>query len=105
VGYHHGPPLWWSRPILAITAFAIVPEPGNGGHIAAAGLQVGGLPQAITLPGMILAGLASIGMGLVLGPEGPLIAPGGRLALVILGVVVTYLVTLRLPPSLAARAG
>jgi H+/Cl- antiporter ClcA len=85
VGYHHGPPLWWSLPILAvaglITAFAIVRLPGNGGHIPAEGLQVGGgLPQAITLPGIILAGLASIGMGLVLGPEGPLIALGGGLA-------------------------
>ncbi len=85
VGYHHGPPLWWSLPILAIagliTAFAIVRLPGNGGHIPAEGLQVGGgLPQPITLPGIILAGLASIGMGLVLGPEGPLIALGGGLA-------------------------
>jgi H+/Cl- antiporter ClcA len=85
VGYQHGPPLWWSLPILAIagliTAFAIVRLPGNGGHIPAEGLQVGGgLPRAITLPGIILAGLASIGMGLVLGPEGPLIALGGGLA-------------------------
>jgi H+/Cl- antiporter ClcA len=85
VGYHHGAPLWWSLPILAIagliTAFAIVRLPGNGGHIPAEGLQVGGgLPQSITLLGVILAGLASIGMGLVLGPEGPLIALGGGLA-------------------------
>jgi H+/Cl- antiporter ClcA len=85
VGYHHGPPLWWSLPILAIAgliaAFAIVRLPGNGGHIPAEGLQVGGgLPQPITLAGIILAGLASIGLGLVLGPEGPLIALGGGLA-------------------------
>jgi H+/Cl- antiporter ClcA len=85
VGYHSGPPLWWSLPILAIagliTAFAIVRLPGNGGHIAAEGLKVGGaLPQPITLPGVILAGLASIGLGLVIGPEGPLIALGGGLA-------------------------
>lgn len=85
VGYHNGPPLWWSLPILAaaglITALAIVRLPGNGGHIPADGLQVGGgLPQPITLPGIILAGLASIGLGLVLGPEGPLIALGGGLA-------------------------
>jgi H+/Cl- antiporter ClcA len=85
VGYHNGPPSWWPLPILAIagliTAFAIVRLPGNGGHIAAAGLQVsGGLPQTITLPGIVLAGLASIGMGVVLGPEGPLIALGGGLA-------------------------
>lgn len=85
LGYHHGPPLWWSLPILAIagliTAFAIVRLPGNGGHVAAEGLKVGGgVPQPITLPGVVLAGLASIGMGLVIGPEGPLIALGGGLA-------------------------
>jgi H+/Cl- antiporter ClcA len=85
VGYHNGPPLWWSLPILAIagliTAFAIVRLPGNGGHVAAEGLKVGGgLPAPITLPGVILAGLASIGLGLVIGPEGPLIALGGGLA-------------------------
>ena len=32
------------------------------------------------MPGVILAGLATIGFGLVLGPEGPLIALGGGLA-------------------------
>jgi H+/Cl- antiporter ClcA len=85
LGYHNGPPLWWSLPILAIagliTAFAIVRLPGEGGHVAAEGLKVGGGPtQPITLPGIILAGLASIGMGLVIGPEGPLIALGGGLA-------------------------
>jgi H+/Cl- antiporter ClcA len=85
LGYNHGPPLWWSLPILAIagliTAFAIVRLPGNGGHVAAEGLKVGGAPtQPITLPGIVLAGLASIGMGLVIGPEAPLIALGGGLA-------------------------
>jgi hypothetical protein len=34
LGYHHGPPLWWSLPVLAIAglivAFAIVHLPGNG---------------------------------------------------------------------------
>ncbi len=85
LGYSHGPPLWWSLPILAIagliTAFAILRLPGQGGHIAAEGLKVGGgIPQPIALPGIILAGLASIGMGIVIGPEGPLIALGGGLA-------------------------
>src|SRR4030088_471441 len=39
VGYHNGPPLWWSLPILAIagliTAVAIVRLPGAGGHVPA----------------------------------------------------------------------
>jgi H+/Cl- antiporter ClcA len=85
LGYHNGPPIWWSLPILAvaglITAFAIVRLPGNGGHVAAEGLKVGGGPtDPIIVPGVILAGLASIGMGVVIGPEAPLIALGGGLA-------------------------
>ncbi len=85
LGYQHGPPLWWSLPILAvaglITAFAIVRLPGEGGHIPAEGLKVGGGPTLpIELPGIILAGMASIGLGLVIGPEAPLIALGGGLA-------------------------
>lgn len=85
VGYTHGPPLWWSLPILAvaglITAFAIVRLPGSGGHIPAEGLKVGGgTARPIELPGIVLAGLASIGLGIVIGPEAPLIALGAGLA-------------------------
>jgi len=85
LGYSHGAPLWWSLPVLAIAglivAFAIVRMPGEGGHIPAEGLKVGGGPaQPNTLPGIALAGLASIGLGTVVGPEAPLIALGGGLA-------------------------
>ncbi len=85
LGFHNGPPLWWSLPILAIagviTAFAIARLPGEGGHIPAEGLKVGGSPtQPIELPGIMLAGLASIGFGLVIGPEAPLIALGAGIA-------------------------
>ncbi|MGZ4287108.1 MAG: chloride channel protein [Solirubrobacteraceae bacterium] len=84
LGYTNGPPKWWSLPILAIagviTAFAIVRLPGNGGHIPAEGLKVGGGPtRPIELPGIVLAGLASIGLGVVIGPEAPLIAMGAGL--------------------------
>jgi H+/Cl- antiporter ClcA len=85
LGYHNGPPKWWSLPVLAIagliTAFAIDRLPGAGGHIPAEGLKVGGGPtQPVLLPGIVLAGLASIGLGLVIGPEAPLIAIGAGLA-------------------------
>jgi H+/Cl- antiporter ClcA len=84
VGYEHGPPKWWSLPILAIgaliVALAIRFLPGNGGHLPAAGLASGGPTSPSVLPGVILAGLATIGFGLVLGPEGPLIALGGGTA-------------------------
>jgi H+/Cl- antiporter ClcA len=88
LGYHSGPPLWWSLPILGaaglITALAIVRLPGAGGHIPAEGLKVGGgAAQPVELPGIVLAGLASIGLGCVIGPEAPLIALGGGLAVAI----------------------
>jgi H+/Cl- antiporter ClcA len=77
-------PLWWSLPILAVaglvTAFAIVRLPGHGGHIPAEGLSAAPT-QPIEVPGVVLAALASIGLGLVLGPEAPLIAMGGGLGL------------------------
>ena len=88
LGYQHGPPKWWSLPILGVAgvlaALAITRLPGNGGHIPAGGLKVGGAPtQPIELPGIILAGLISIGFGLVIGPEAPLIALGAGLAVAI----------------------
>lgn len=75
-------PLWWSLPVLAlaggVVAFAIVRLPGRGGHIPADGLNPEPT-QPIELPGVILAAVASIGFGVVLGPEAPLIALGGGL--------------------------
>ena len=84
LGYHHGPPLWWSLPVLAIagliSAFAIERLPGGGGHIPANGLSAAGGPtEPDVLPGVILAALATIGLGVVLGPEAPLIAIGSGL--------------------------
>jgi H+/Cl- antiporter ClcA len=82
LGYAHGTPLWWYVPVLAIagvaTALAIVRLPGDGGHVPAYGLNASPT-QPIDLPGMLLAGIASIGLGLVVGPEAPLIALGGGL--------------------------
>jgi H+/Cl- antiporter ClcA len=85
LGYHDGPPLWWSLPVLAVAgvvvALAIARLPGRGGHVPAEGLAVGGGPaQPIELPGIMLAGFATIGLGVVLGPEAPLIALGSGLA-------------------------
>lgn len=86
VGYSHGPPVWWPLPVLAIAgvivALAISKLPGNGGHIPAYGLAAGGPPAAAELPGLILAGMASIGLGVVIGPESPLIALGGGLGVI-----------------------
>jgi H+/Cl- antiporter ClcA len=85
LGYKHGPPLWWSLPVLGVgallAALAITRLPGEGGHLPAKGLSSGGPMPPIDLPGVILAALASIGFGLVIGPEAPLIAIGSGLAL------------------------
>jgi H+/Cl- antiporter ClcA len=83
LGYDNAPE-WWSLPVLAIAgvivAFAIVRLPGRGGHVPAEGLSAG-LIQPVELPGVLLAALASIGLGVVLGPEAPLLALGGGLGL------------------------
>ena len=91
VGYHGGPPIWWSLPVLAlaglIIAFAIERLPGGGGHIPANGLSAaGGAALPIDLPGVILAAFAAVGLGTVLGPEAPLIALGAGLATVTIGL-------------------
>ena len=82
LGFDHGPPLWWYLPVLAfagvVAAFAIARLPGNGGHIPAEGLKASPT-QPVDLPGVLLAAVASIGLGLVVGPEAPLIALGGGL--------------------------
>ena len=82
VGYDHGAPLWWYVPVLVfaglVTAFAIARLPGHGGHVPAEGLNPSPTQPNI-LPGVLLAGVASIALGPVVGPEAPLIALGGGL--------------------------
>jgi H+/Cl- antiporter ClcA len=85
-------PWWWPLPWLALagvlTALAIDRLPGRGGHVPADGLTTGGAPtQPIELPGVLLAALATLGLGLVLGPEAPLIALGMGLAILAVRLV------------------
>jgi H+/Cl- antiporter ClcA len=81
----HGTPPWWPLPLLAVAgllvALAIRYLPGTGGHSPADGFKAGGAPAAIELPGVVLAALATLSLGVVLGPEAPLIALGGGLGL------------------------
>jgi H+/Cl- antiporter ClcA len=76
-------PWWWPLPVLAVagllTAVAVLRLPGAGGHVPFEGIKAGGT-QPVALPGILLAGLASLGLGLVLGPEAPLIALGSGVA-------------------------
>ena len=61
-----------------LAAVAIVRLPGRGGHIPYEGISPG-TATPVELPGILLAALATLGLGLVLGPEAPLIALGGGL--------------------------
>jgi H+/Cl- antiporter ClcA len=75
-------PEWWPLPWLAlagvVVALAIERLPGTGGHVPARGLNPAPT-QPIEIPGVLLAAVAGIGAGIVLGPEAPLIALGGGL--------------------------
>jgi H+/Cl- antiporter ClcA len=78
-------PAWWPLPVLLVggvlAGLAIRYLPGGGGPSPAAGFAVHGPPTAVQLPGVLLAALATLAFGAVLGPEAPLIAMGGGLAL------------------------
>ncbi|HEY5786564.1 MAG TPA: chloride channel protein [Microlunatus sp.] len=78
-------PAWWPVPWLVLcgvsTGLVIRYLPGTGGHSPAFGFKTGGgAPSGAALPGVILAAFATLSLGAVLGPEGPLIAIGGGLA-------------------------
>lgn len=82
------PPWWWPLPILTVAgvlvAFAVTRLPGRGGHEPSEGLHAGAPTTAEELPGVLLAATATIGLGMVLGPEAPLIALGTGLAMFVL---------------------
>lgn len=78
-------PWWWPLPPLAVAgvaiAIAVVKLPGHGGHEPSQGLQPGSPTTPVELPGVLLAAVATVGLGLVLGPEAPLLALGSGIAL------------------------
>jgi len=84
LGYDDGAPVWWPLPVLAVagllTAVAIQRLPGTGGHDPASGLNAG-TTTPVELPGVIAAAFATIGLGIVLGPEAPLLALGSGLGI------------------------
>jgi H+/Cl- antiporter ClcA len=78
------PPWWWPLPMAVVPAAGVTLVvrylPGKGGHVPAGGLHVGGASKA-AVPGVVLAAGLALPWGAVLGPEAPLIALGGGLAL------------------------
>jgi H+/Cl- antiporter ClcA len=81
----HAEPVWWPLPVLAVggvlAALAIRYLPGVGGPSPAGGFKLHGAPTPAQLPGVVLAALATLVFGAVLGPEMPLILLGGGLAM------------------------
>ena len=94
-------PTWWPLPLLALSgllvALAIRHLPGTGGHSPADGFKAGGPLPPAELPGVLLAALATLAFGAVLGPEAPLIAMGSGL-----GVLAVRLAARDAPPTAAA---
>lgn len=89
---HSTIPWWYPLPWLALagvlTALAITRLPGHGGHVPAEGIAAGGSPtRPIELPGVVLAAFATLGLGLVLGPEAPLIAIGMGLGMLAIQLI------------------
>lgn len=78
-------PQWWPFPMLVIGGILVGLSlrylPGRGGHSPADGFTAG-QPQVIELPGILLASLASLAFGVVLGPEAPLISLGTGMGLI-----------------------
>lgn len=77
-------PWWWPLPLVSgvLVGLVVTHLTGAGGHVPADGMAVGGASTAV-LPGVVLAAAASLPFGAVLGPEAPLIALGGGLALLL----------------------
>jgi H+/Cl- antiporter ClcA len=95
-------PVWWPLPLLAVggvlVALAIRHLPGTGGHSPADGFHAGGGPTPpIELPGILLAAIATLAFGVVLGPEAPLILMGSGL-----GALAVRLAARDAPPMAAA---
>ena len=100
----HGAPVWWPLPWLALSgvlvALAIRFLPGTGGHEPSEGFKSGAPVQPVELFGIVAASVATLSLGVVLGPEAPLIAIGSGL-----GVLAVHLVKRDAPPMAAVIIG
>jgi H+/Cl- antiporter ClcA len=85
------PPTWWPLPVLVLAGLAVALViqhlPGGGGHEPSAGLSATGGAGTDALPGIAMAAFVSLGLGAVVGPEAPLIAIGGGIAVLIVHLV------------------
>lgn len=85
LGFSSEPLLW---PLLPLTVSGLLVAltlryfPGTGGHKPAEGFKAGGATVPIELPGIFLAAFFTLSLGVVLGPEAPLIAIGSGLGVI-----------------------
>src|SRR5436190_20334488 len=103
VGYGTAP-VWWPVPWLALSGLLVALTvrylPGTAGHKPAEGFQAGGAVAPVDLPGIIIAAFATLSLGVVLGPEAPLIAIGNGL-----GVLALHLARRGAPAQASAMLG
>jgi len=81
-------PTWWPLPVLAISGLlvglTIHSLPGTSGHEPSRGFKASGPVRPIELPGIVIASFVTLSLGVVLGPEAPLIAIGSGLGVLAL---------------------
>jgi H+/Cl- antiporter ClcA len=84
-------PSWWSIPLLAISGLLVGCTihflPGTSGHEPAEGFTSTGAVEPIDLPGIVIASFATLALGVVLGPEAPLIAIGSGMGVLAVRLV------------------
>ena len=100
----HGEPAWWPLPWLALSGILVAASirylPGTSGHEPSEGFQSGGPVRPIDLFGVFAAAFATLSLGVVLGPEAPLIAIGSGL-----GVLAMHLIKKDAPAMAVAVVG
>jgi H+/Cl- antiporter ClcA len=103
LGFSGEPALW---PLLPLTVSGLLVGltlrylPGTGGHKPAEGFKASGPVLPIELPGIVIASFATLSLGVVLGPEAPLIAIGSGL-----GVLAVHLLKRDAPQMAVAVIG
>jgi chloride channel protein, CIC family len=80
-----GEPTWWPVVPLVLAGLIVASSikylPGTSGHKPAEGFKAVGGVKPVELYGVVLAAYATLGLGVVLGPEAPLIAIGSGLGI------------------------
>jgi H+/Cl- antiporter ClcA len=97
-------PSWWAIAPLTLAGLLVALTirflPGDAGHKPAEGFKTSGPVRPIDIPGIALAAFATLSLGVVLGPEAPLIAIGSGL-----GVLAVQLLRRDAPDAALAVVG